>query len=439
MLPRRTKLAAAGIVLVCLSAGALRVASFTASDRTATTVSHALQRAADTRTAVSMHATVAAFPEAHSGYQRLLVRAGAHTYISVRTERGRPFAYGDTLAVRGKVRAAPDWMAPKGIAFEMIMPEIVLLPEGNARHLGRMLSRIRASAAAILARTFPEPQSAYATALLIGDRSGISYELSEIFRRAGTSHIVALSGFNITLIVNFLTALFVHMSIDRRKSFGLVLGGIAFFVLVTGASATVLRAGLMGALMALAYRVGRQYSMVNALALAAAVMLFAQPRLAAGDIGFQLSFAATIGMASIGYPLIRRFAAVPNPLGMRDLLLISLGVEMMVLPLLLYHFGQVAALSIVTNLLILPLVAPLTVAGYIVLGLGALAAPLAQLAAYPVSLALSYQLAVMRFFAGLPFAVIALPPIPPAAVIALYGCLGLTLWWHTGKKLEISH
>ena len=150
-----------------------------------------------------------------------------------------------------------------------------------------------------LEKLWPEPESSFMAGLLYGSKSGLPKELSNNFSRTGITHIIAVSGFNITIIASVLMTLAIAAGLDRRRAFWLVVGAEIFFVVFTGLSASAVRAGVMGVLALTAQYIGRTSRIGNALAFTAAVMVLVNPYVLLYDAGFQLSFLATIGLVYV--------------------------------------------------------------------------------------------------------------------------------------------
>ena len=126
--------------------------------------------------------------------------------------------------------------------------------------------------------------------LLYGERSGLPLELADNFSRTGVSHIIAVSGYNISIVALALMSLFINLGLARPRAFWLVVAGIILFVIFTGAGASVVRAGIMGLIVLLAGQLGRLSRIGNVLIFTAALMLLFNPYVLIWDAGFQLSF-----------------------------------------------------------------------------------------------------------------------------------------------------
>ncbi|MEJ2601096.1 MAG: ComEC/Rec2 family competence protein, partial [Anaerolineales bacterium] len=151
---------------------------------------------------------------------------------------------------------------------------------------------------------FPDPEASLMAGILLGVETGIPGPVQQAFQATGTSHIIAISGFNITILAGLFSTLFVKLLGKRRRylAAGLSAAAIGLYTIRVGAEAAVVRAALMGALALFARQVGRQQDGLNSLGLVAALMALANPNIL-WDVGFQLSFMATLGLVLYAEPL----------------------------------------------------------------------------------------------------------------------------------------
>lgn len=231
-----------------------------------------------------------------------------------------------------------------------------LLPPDMRATLARWFFTPKRAFERALAQSLPQPESGLALGLLIGGDHRLPGELQEAFRRAGLSHIVAISGYNIALIAQGFVILGLGLGLWRRQALWFAAFGIVIFVLLVGAPASAVRAGIMGLAVFAAFFVGRLAISLNILLLAAVVMLMFQPLLLRYDVGFQLSFLASLGII-IGFQFIARLLPREFPAkGLVEIILLTFCVELFVVPLLAYQFGVFAPFALVANALLLPLV-----------------------------------------------------------------------------------
>jgi competence protein ComEC len=342
------------------------------------------------------------------------------------------FHYGDELEIKCELQkpepilefAYDKYLAKENIYSLCYWPEIKLLASGRGNKVIAAILFIKEKLIYTVNRILPEPQAAFLGGLLYGARRGIPKDLMEKFNITGTTHIIAISGYNITILAALLMRITRIIGIARKKSFWISLFGIFFFVILTGASASVVRAALMGCLVLLASQTGRASKTTNALVFAAAAMLFLNPKILAFDVGFQLSFAATAGLIFLTPVLEKYFNRWPSLFGVKESLITTLSAIIMTLPLILYNFGRISFIAPLANLLILPAI-PLTMAlGSIAVLGGLIYVGLGQVLAWLAWLFLSYIIKGVEILAKIPLASLEVDQIHWAFIIVIYFVIG---------------
>jgi competence protein ComEC len=228
----------------------------------------------------------------------------------------------------------------------------------------------------------PAREAALARGFVVGDEEGIDAATEEDFRRAGLSHLLAVSGQNVALLALLAMPLLALLGMPLRTRLAWVLGLIAAYVPLTGAGPSIQRAGVMGALSVLATLAGRRSSRLYALAVAAILTLAIDPGIAS-DAGWQLSFAAVLGILFLAGPLAAAFGSRTAGGGALGALLaegaaLTVSATLATAPLIAYRFGELSTVSLLANLLVLPAVAP-------AMWLGMLAAAAGQIPGLPVA------------------------------------------------------
>lgn len=276
-------------------------------------------------------------------------------------------------------------------------------------------------------KILPEPQSSFLGGLLYGARQSIPADLKNAFSRTGTAHIVAISGYNITIIAAAILAILQGLSVPRKRAFWASAVLIVVFVLLTGASASVVRAGLMGIIVLWARHVGRLSQAGRVLVFTAFLMLLFNPRLILFDAGFQLSFASTLGILYFS-PILENYARRwPKIFGLKESLLTTLSAIIATAPLIAYSFGSFSLVAPIVNLLILPAI-PYTMAlGFGAMILGLLYFPLGQVWGSVVWLPLTYIIKVVEYFASWNWAAISVPAMPWWVMVLFYCLLILVI------------
>ena len=321
---------------------------------------------------------------------------GYHQRILITTTKGQQFFYGDRLAINGKIKEPKDfedfdytgYLERFGVYAVAQYPKILILKSGQGNGVKHALLKIKYAFTKRTSLLLKEPQSSLLLGILIGARKTLPQEIIDNFNSTGTSHIIAVSGFNITIIISSL-------------------GFIAAFTIIAGASASVLRAGIMGVALLISFNIGRQYNIIPALFLAGLIMLVFNPRILYWDIGFQLSFAATLGIIYF-VPLLQALAETwPKLFGAKDALITTLSAIVATLPLILFYFGRLSLSAPLVNILVLPLVPYAMLFGFLtilpIVGNGF---------AFLANIILLYILKVTALFASLPFSSLDFPILP---------------------------
>ena len=268
--------------------------------------------------------------------------------------------------------------------------------------LYRKIFAIKDSFQSAVSRSLPAPYSAYINGILLGTKQDIPVDIKDSFNKTSTTHILAISGYNITIIADALLGALVYF-MRRRKAFWISVGVIILFTIMTGAGASVVRAAVMGLLLLFANGYGRMYDPKNSILLAGGVMIFLDPLALRYDVGFQLSFLAVLGLMYVGPILKEKFKRIPEWFKLKETVLMSISAQIMVAPLLAYTFHTFSLVSIPANLLVLPLMPYTMLFGFLTGLAGLVAGPLGR-AVGLVALALSvFQLGVIKWLGELSF------------------------------------
>lgn len=247
----------------------------------------------------------------------------------------------------------------------------------------------------------PEPQRSLGLGYLLGLKSSLPEALVLQIQILGLTHVVVASGYNLTILVSFARRLFVNVS---KYLSTLVGGGMIFgFILITGFSPSMSRAGLVAGLSLLAWYYGRRFHPLTLLLIAASITLFIHPAYIWGDIGWYLSFTAFFGVLILA-PLIHHYfwGRDKRPSLIRDLVLATVSAQVLTLPIILYSFGAFSIYSLPANLLILPVV-PLCMLATFIAGLAGLFLPFAaEVISLPAVWLLKYCTFVIEKVSSLP-------------------------------------
>jgi competence protein ComEC len=308
------------------------------------------------------------------------------------------FSYGEGVAWRCKPRATDAASAGSGKTLLIDRVAWQCWPDGQPRvesssrgsrvmsAVYRFKGRVRRTVGDIL----PEPESSFLMGLILGDRDGIPDGMKQEFRDTGTSHILAVSGYNTAKVADAVFLALAVAAVRRRRAAVVVVMSLAVFTAVAGGEASVVRAVIMGSAGALSLIFGRRGNGAGALVLAAALMLFANPLVLKHDLGFQLSFAALLGLRWLAPPIERNLKFLPEFLGVRRNLAETLSATAATAPICLAAFGSLPLVSPLANLLILPAIPWAMGIGALAALVGSIFEPAGAAAAWPAWLILRY-------------------------------------------------
>lgn len=318
------------------------------------------------------------------------------------------YRYGDRVKILGKLKepfeneefSYKNYLSARGVYGTISFAQVEKLASGQGNPVKAALLGLKHKFVNTLSLILPAPHRALAFGLILGLKRALPEPLLAALVIAGVSHMVVASGYNISIITD--NILKTRPYLGRSMAIALAFLMILAFVVLTGAGASVIRAGLMGLLLLVALLVGRIYNVVNALVFAGAAMILQNPKILPYDIGFQLSFLATLGLVLLMPTFENWFARLPNLLNFRTNLAATLAAQIFTLPLLVYYFDRVSVVAPVVNVLILWTVPYAMLSAFLAGLLGFVFLPLAEFAAAATWLTLEFQIRVVKWFASLP-------------------------------------
>jgi competence protein ComEC len=328
---------------------------------------------------------------------------------------------GDTFSYR-------DFLARGAIFSQMPNAAVEVIQHGQGTVGFSLLYALKARAAEAINQALPEPQAGLLNGILLGNQRGLSPDLEDAFSRVGASHVIAISGFNMVILSGTVMTLLnrLHLGRGRTALIGVIV--IALYALFVGASAAVLRAALMTSLLVIAEGIRRKTYAPASLAFAVIALSLLTPTIL-WDVGFQLSFFATLGLVLFADPLQRwltdRLEAMQGRLGvlavidwLKEPLLVTLAVQITTLPLTILYFEQFSPALLLVNLLIVPAQSALLIIGLLAVLVSIVSPALAQLLFWVDMLFLTWTIEIVRLFARQEWAAVALTTDP--RLIALY-------------------
>ncbi len=323
------------------------------------------------------------------------------------------YTYGDRVQVSGQLLTPPeyddfsyrDYLARRGIHALMPNAEIDILEHDQGAPWYALMYDAKGQAQQTIDRLLPSPQAPLLSGILLGVETDISDDVREAFNRTGTTHVIAISGANIIVVIRVLMGL-LSPGLGKKRAGWITMGGIGVYVLFVGGDPAVVRAAIMGGMAVLASQIGHRTYGLTTLAFAVWIMTLWSP-LVLWDIGFQLSVAATGGLVLFGdiftggleWLLKRGFAQETARQVTRRLsepIAISLAAQVTTTPLILFYFGRLSVISLVANVLIVPAQSYIMTVGWLAVLLGMIWTGLGQPLAWVVWIPLTYTINIVR-------------------------------------------
>lgn len=360
--------------------------------------------------------------------------------------RALQYQYGDKLELFGSLKTPKDdkgfsyknYLARNDIYSICYYPEVKLIGSGYGNPVLRFLlagkTKLKKSIDSILS----EPQASFLKGMLLGEKKAMPKEVREWFNKCSTTHITVISGMHVSIVAALLMNLALALYLSRKQAFWFAVVGISLFVILTGAQASAVRAGIIGGLALLAIHSGRLSEIKNALLFTASLMLLINPRILKFDLGFQLSFLAVIGLVYLSPYLEKRLKFFPETFRIRDSASMTLSAQLMTLPLILFHFKRISLIAPLANILILPFIPLTMLLGFVSGILGLIWLFLGQITAWITWLFLTYELSLVKYLSKIPFASIEIKNIWIGWLIVYYLVLFSWIWWREKKKVGLS-
>jgi len=369
------------------------------------------------------------------------VPASGKALVRVAASQGQ--REGDLVRVTGRVELPPRldsfdyraYLARRDIHAVIEFPRVRVVGHARVRGPRAWLQGARTRARDALWEGLPAEQAALASGILLGQRGEIPRTLTDEWNRAGVSHLIVISGFNIALVGGLVTSAGAWL-LGRRRAALLALVTIWLYSVFVGLSPPVARAAVMGSLAVVALIAGRPAGGGTSLVIAAALLTVPDPRILE-DVSFQLSFAATAGLVLLAPPLIERGrlllsdpARAEHPtwralaLAAWSTLAVTLAATAATLPLMVIYFGRLSLISPLSNLILVPLFPAVLVAGALGIATTTLAHVSPSLALLPLGGLLELAIGVTRRCAALPWAAVTVHGDGRLAVV-VYALLAL--------------
>lgn len=364
---------------------------------------------------VSIDGIIAEDVDARKSLQLITLKPDNYSeYILLQYRGYAKFEYGDRVWVKGKLEKPqpfngfdyPHYLQTKNVSGLIKNPKVIVLKKHQGNRVIHYIYSLKHYVTETIEERISFPENQVVMGMLIGADKNIPEEIMESFRQSGVSHVLSVSGYNIG-IITLLMGEWLAKLIGRRRSFIFLAFLVCIFTLITGAGASVVRASIMGLALCLARVSGRPYSQSSIILFTGGVMVLLNPLILFYDPGFQLSFLATLGIIYLS-PFIGKVFKNQNS-SFALLITSTLSATIATLPLTLYYFGTFSFLSLFANLVILPLVPLIMLAGFLSLipflgyGFGFIASLVLQVVIPILNTISGVEIAKVQFSINIPY------------------------------------
>ena len=363
---------------------------------------------------VALAGTVIKEPDMRDAFQKLKVKIEDSTVL-VTIKRYPEYNYLDKVKLTGKLET-PDitdefnyknYLMKDGVYSVMYFPKAELIGRQNCSFYRCPTSAIysgilwfKQKLRESIRKNYSPPESLILEGTVLGDSGVMPQDLKDKLNTTGLRHIIAVSGTHIVILSATLMFFLLMLGLWRGQAFYFSVVLIWLYIILTGLSASGVRAGIMGTLFLLAQKSGRQSSGSRIITIAGAVMLFQNPLLLFYDVGFQLSFLAAMGIIYFN-PIIKKFLEIffkDKLKNLSEIISSTFSAQIFTLPVMVFNFGNISLIAPVTNLLVLPAVSLLMIFGFVSSFLGVAWQFLGQAFSLPCWFLLFYFIKVLDIF-----------------------------------------
>lgn len=390
---------------------------------------------------ITLEGIISNEPDVRETSQMLKVKV-LNSTILVTTKRYPGYSYLDKIKLIGKLEAPmvaedfnyKNYLMKDHIYSVMAFPKIELV---STKHKYNVFSyiyekilfakqKIRES----IQHNFSPPQSSILEGTILGDNGAMTKDLKSKLNITGLRHVIAVSGTHVVILSSIVMALLLAAGFWRGQAFYIALIFITIFVVLTGLPASGVRAGIMGGLFLCAQKLGRQSVGSRIIIIACAGMLIINPLLLLYDIGFQLSFLAVMGLIYLDpffKSLIKKITK-DKAQEMVGIISTTFAAQIFTLPIMIYNFGNISFVSLITNLLVLPIVYWLMVFGFIASIIGIFSNILGYIFSIPCWFLLTYFVKIIDIFSQ-PWMMKTFQNVQLIWMVILYLIIIVTTWY----------
>ncbi len=367
-----------------------------------------------------------------------VIHEGKHYNFSekvfLKTSKENSFEFGDRIALEGECSEMTGKRNPgdfdyglyyksKGISKVIRADSTSLLRKDSSGVFAKLLYLSKEKVRNTINEALPAEEAAILVGIITGDKADIDEDTRDAYMRTGLSHILSVSGLHVGFLMLMLTYALMPFKLEKKLQGLIIFLLITYYVLLIGAPLPSVRALLMLAVIMVGKAVGRDYDLLASVSFAAMLMLVIKP-LAVHDPGFMISFGAMYSIALLYLPFHNMLRCIPS--AVRSTAALSLSVWLGLAPVLAYYFNYISVISLIINIIAVPLSLVITIAGFAGVLVGivskALALYILSVDYYLISL-LTY---IIKTASEFPMAGLYIPSLP-IYIYALY-YLGIVIW-----------
>lgn len=331
--------------------------------------------------------------------------------ILVSTSLYPKYHYGDLLEITCFLKRPSDfnnfsytnYLERRNIYLLCNYPKVKIISSHQGNYFKENIFYFKSYLSSLINKNLPEPQASIFSAMILGLKKQIPENILENFNKTGTSHVLAISGLHITIILTIFTNILLSLYLSRKQSLLIIIIFLLFFLTLIGFPPSALRASLMALVVSFALVFGRLNSAYNSIFLAACLMVLFDPSIIY-EVSFQLSFSATLGIIFFSPYFNKVLFFVSDFLSLRSSLALTLSAYISTLPLIIFHFRTISLVAIMVNILVVPAIFFIIVFGLIAVLCSFLLPNFSLYFFLPVYVFISYILIIINYFASLPYA-----------------------------------
>lgn len=393
---------------------------------------------------INQTAEVAKEPEKKESYQKLIVRLeDEKEKILINTALYPEYEYGEKIRVKCDLKIPENrdekfdyrmYLAVGKIKYICEKAQIEKISTNNRNDLYLYILKIKNVLEKNISTSIPQPEASLANGVLFGGSGSMSNEIKNNFSKTGMTHIVAVSGYNVTIIAEYLVLIGIFFGLWRKQALWFAIIGIFIFVAMIGFPSSAVRAGVMGSILIWALKSGRLSNSQNAIIFAGAAMLFLNPMLFRYDAGFQLSFLATLGIVQLS-PFLEKINIKRNAsFGLFEIIFLTISAQLFVLPVIIYNFESLSIISLLANVLILPIVPISMLLSFLSSIFGILVSPTFNVFAWLAYLPLKYEISIINYLASFSWASVKIENMKEVYIVVYYASLAVAIVYIKNKS-----